>query len=172
MPEDLLVRTNSEDSSSASDMVADASLSLAEEMGADRKHLAAIRRAVKSLLDNSHLLLNHRKRFAALIGLLRDQLALHFALKESQGYMQTVVDGAPRLSNAVQRLRNEHAELFESIRNIADDSEEVPHRHLTLEELDVLVQRLTEFSQALDQHDENERQLLFEATDRDLGGEG
>lgn len=145
---------------------------LYEELAADRRHLTAIWRAVKALLDDSHLLLNHRRRFSELVALLRDQLALHFALKESQGYMQSVVEEAPRLSEAVQRLRHEHAELFETIRRLADASEAVPLRPISIEELQILTQQLADFNAALEQHEENERNLIFEATDRDLGGEG
>lgn len=143
-----------------------------EEIKRDYAHVSALRAALKALVENTEVLQNHRKRFTELVAMFRDQLAFHFALQEAAGYFKDTLDNVPRLSELAARLRNQHVELFNRICEIANEAEEMLTCALPEERIDLVTQRLREFDCALQQHEKDEAELLCEATDRDIGGEG
>ncbi|ADB16348.1 hypothetical protein Psta_1673 [Pirellula staleyi DSM 6068] len=101
--------------------------------------------------------------------LLRDQLALHFALEEAYGYFEDPVQVAPRLSQRAEALRSEHQELYANFCDLLDEAE---HKFYDEHEAELTIwigDRFLQFDRQLREHERAERELIFEAYDCDLG---
>jgi hypothetical protein len=102
--------------------------------------------------------------------LLRDQLALHFALEEAYGYFEDPVHVAPRLGRQADQLRNEHKRLYLDFCELVDRAERMfydeQHAALAL----WLGPEFLEFDQRLRSHEERENELIFQAYEDDIGG--
>jgi hemerythrin len=144
---------------------------LRREMKRDSQHLAGLRLAVGAFIDNASLLHDHQQRFVELLARLRDQIAKHFALKEFNGYLDDSAIEEPRLAASIESLRTQHAELFEMISEIATSAEQLSIHAYSSDRLNAVLERLRLFDLALQQHEELESQIVYEATDVDLGGE-
>jgi len=103
---------------------------------------------------------------------LRDQLALHFALEEAYGYFEEPMDVAPRLCLQADRLRAEHKDLYLDLCQIADQAE----AFLVDGEEPLLASWLTprflSFDIRLKKHEACENELILDAYECDLGGDG
>jgi hypothetical protein len=157
------------------------------EIKDDNRQLQELLAMLRDLTSNRVVLRSHRQRVIGLLEDLRDQLALHFALEEAYGYFEEAIDVAPHISEATDRLRAEHAILFESIRTIAEAAKQwyaqrVAHRYTigyasgngatrALSFHDIAIQ-FQHFSDQLLQHEQNENALILEAFDTDIGGQG
>lgn len=101
--------------------------------------------------------------------LLRDQLALHFALEEAYGYFEDPVQVAPRLSEQAEGLRSQHQDLYADFCDLLEQAEQMfyhqRHTELTL----WIGDRFLAFDRRLREHERAERDLIFEAYDCDLG---
>lgn len=100
---------------------------------------------------------------------LRDQLALHFALEESFGYFDQPLNVAPELSDAADRLRNEHKQLYAEFSELVDHAENLFYSgHVT--QLSLWVgSAFVDFDDRLRDHEERENALIYEAFDSDIG---
>lgn len=145
---------------------------LSQEMHRDSTHLADLRLALKAYVDNSTLLRFHRSRFVELLTRLRDQLAIHFTLKQVGGYLVEVVQKDPRLSEPAEKLRADHTQLFQMVCELVDQVEEAASGRAAQRRLPKLLKKLDEFECALQLHEEQEKELVLESVDRDLGGQG
>jgi len=105
-------------------------------------------------------------RFVGDLGLLRDQLALHFALEEAYGYFDDPAYVAPRLCESAKRLRREHQDLYFEICAIAEDAECTPN---TIKCYRRLVTRFQDFHRRLMLHEQAEEDLILAIYDEDLG---
>jgi hypothetical protein len=91
-------------------------------------------------------------------------------LEESGGYMQLVRERHPALVDEAARLRHEH-DLFRQ--QMADNVAQLQQLSVgDLDELEQSCQQLRQFLARLDEHHRREIDLLQEAAERDLGGEG
>ncbi len=107
-----------------------------------------------------------RKKLAQLLPRLRDELAMHFSLEDAYGYFDRPASVAPQLSERARRLRDQHAELYEEIAQIAEAAEDAWSRCTSpTEELEGpvrkrLVGRCRVFWIRLQQHEANEHELI------------
>ena len=103
---------------------------------------------------------------------LRDQLALHFALEEAYGYFEEPVHVAPRLSHQAEQLRAEHKSLYLDLCQLVDRAERMfydeQHAALAL----WVGPQFLEFDLRLRMHEERENELIYDAYDSDIGGDG
>jgi hypothetical protein len=113
---------------------------------------------------------SHRpKHFASLLAKLRDQLASQFSLEEAYGYFDEPVAVAPNLSEAAQRLRHEHAELYLQIVQIAEEAESILIRDRQARAMQQLIHRFVRFLARLQHHESAENELILDAYTSDVG---
>jgi hypothetical protein len=102
------------------------------------------------------------------ICLLRDQLAMHFALEEAYGYFEEPVEVAPQLGRLAGQLRSEHRELYLDFSDLIERAERMyydeQHAALAL----WIGSQFLELDQRLRRHEERENELILDAYD-DLG---
>ena len=143
-----------------------------QEIKDDNRHLRDLRTALKALIANTTVLNGHRSRLVILLNELRDQLAFHFALEEAYGYFDDAVDIAPRLTATAEKLRSQHSVLFATLVDIVADAEDTERDGFSSERFNRVVKRVRDFDAALSEHEADETTVIFEAMDRDIGGEG
>ena len=101
--------------------------------------------------------------------LLRDQLALHFALEESYGYFEDPVHVAPHLSTQCERLRCEHKRLYQDLCELINRAErmlyDTEHAALAL----WIGPEFLQFERRVRDHEDREKELIMEAYDGDIG---
>ncbi len=103
------------------------------------------------------------------LSLLRDQLALHFALEEAYGYFDDPVMVDPRLSVQANRLREEHRKLYVKICELVDYAEQLHHRGEWASWLTRVSLGFHAFYDQLQTHEANEQELILAAYDDDIG---
>lgn len=93
-------------------------------------------------------------------------LAAHFAGEEQRGHLEPALEMAPRYSNQVRRLRDEHAELMREVRRVrlmALGADLSPHDWADVyQAYDLLAERLR-------LHEEAENEIAARAVLDDLG---
>jgi hypothetical protein len=103
------------------------------------------------------------------LGLLRDQLALHFSLEEAYGYFDDPVDVAPQLGRLAAQLRAEHKELYLDFCDLVERAERMfydeQHAALAL----WIGPQFLDLDARLRSHEERENDLIYEAYDGDIG---
>lgn len=107
--------------------------------------------------------------FVALLGELRDQLAIHFALEEAYGYFDDAIAEAPRLSEQAEALRAEHQVLFAIIRDLAEKAEQRTYRKSGHRLPRSITVEFLAFDGRLRQHEGRENELILQAFDDDIG---
>lgn len=133
----------------------------------DNRELKTLLDRIYPLSEHCQTATNHWVELIELVGLLRDQLALHFTLEEAYGYFEEAVVSAPQLSATAELLRSQHAKLFATIRDLADSALEISPEHS--EHVSRFLNRLDRFRQSLETHEEAELKLILEALDDDIG---
>jgi hypothetical protein len=112
---------------------------------------------------------SHCRHLIDKLSLLRDQLALHFALEEAYGYFEDPVDVAPQLGRQAEQLRAEHKGLYLDLCDLVDRAERMfyddQHAALAL----WIGPEFLEFDQRLRGHEERENELILEAYEGDIG---
>lgn len=108
--------------------------------------------------------------FAMLLGELRDQLALHFALEEAYGYFEDPAYVAPHFCERANGLRSEHRELYLGIAEISDRAEQFYRRANLPTLVGHIARQFTAFDHRLQQHEARENELIQMAYDDDFGG--
>lgn len=124
---------------------------------------------VRQVCSDAHNVRECGRRVADLMGNLRDQLALHFALEEAYGYFEDPVRAAPHLSDAARVLRDEHEGLYATVRDLADDLEEQFRAGKLGACAEDVVKRFGRYHDQLKRHEARENELILEAYDDDLG---
>lgn len=107
---------------------------------------------------------------AFIVRALQRHLEHQLALEERDGYMVDVSEAKPGLVQRTARLRAEHDAFRQTLRELLPDVERLSpadeaHFNALCDEIDRLLRRI-------DQHDEDEADLLQEALLTDEGGEG
>ena len=103
------------------------------------------------------------------LSVLRDQLALHFALEEAYGYFDDPVMVDPRLSVQANRLRDEHRQLYVKICELVEFAERLNHRGEWASWLTRVSVGFHAFYDQLQSHESNEQELILAAYDDDIG---
>ena len=140
-----------------------------EEIKEDDRRLRHLLSEARAALAQRRL---HRPwliRTVALLCDLRDQVALHFTLEESYGYFDEPLCAAPRLSERADELRAQHRDLFVQMCQIADEAERSLEPYCRPTRLDRLTGQFDEFFKALQRHEEDETDLIFQAYNDDIG---
>jgi len=141
-------------------------------------------RDLKILLDRLAVLVhpresaaNHWPELIRLFADLRDQLALHFGLEEAYGYFDLAIDADAQLSVTADRLRSEHAVLFEEARHLAEAVADARTGDPPIEGVvpeittaqEKILARYDSFLLHFNGHEEAELKLILDALDEDLG---
>lgn len=132
---------------------------------------------LRELLELVHDQLQLRSADVSLLSIasaldqLRDQLALHFTLKESFGYLNDTLEIAPRLCRQAEQLRREQFLLFLEICELADAAENLVDFNGATKapQIASLSARYETFATELRSHDGRERDLIYQALCDDIG---
>jgi hypothetical protein len=103
-----------------------------------------------------------------LLGRLRNQLSLHFALEETYGYFDDAAHVTPQLADRALKLRSQHSELFLSLCGIADRAEQMLECEQT-GELANIAQEFEEFHTRFQDHEARETDLIVEVVNEEIG---
>lgn len=109
------------------------------------------------------------RQAAVLLALLRDQVALHFALEEAYGYFEDATEVAPRLSAQADALRGEHGGLFMELCRLSDRAEELCYGAHSVRAMYEVAERFRAFDDRLRAHEARENELILQAFDDDIG---
>ncbi len=125
-----------------------------QELAEEHCQLEARIRDVASLLSDRYSpvsLLTQR------LADLRDEISAHFILEERSGVFGSQSGGAQRPDARVQRLLQQHLQLYTNITSIVDDALMLSGSQI---ERASLLNRFEDFCEALAQHDSEEHRLL------------
>lgn len=111
-------------------------------------------------------------RLASLLAELRDHLAMHFALEEAYGYFDDPVSVAPHLSERADSLREQHGQLYEGISQLAESAEDTSHCNGDPPAVRNLARCFMSFYDRLQDHEDDENELIVRAYTMDIGGSG
>jgi len=99
-----------------------------------------------------------------LLDSVRDQLAMHFSLEESYGYLKIPAEAARRLPRRTcqlaARMRTEHSQLYLRLTDLAEQAEELQYRGVQAQRLRRLVRCCDQFLRDLRAHEEAESELI------------
>lgn len=103
------------------------------------------------------------------LGHLRDQLALRFALEEAYGYFDDPLDVAPQLSRRAEQLRGEHKGLYLDFCELVDHAERILYEERFAALALWIGPQFLELDARLRDHEDREKDLIYEAYDADIG---
>lgn len=100
---------------------------------------------------------------------LRDQLAFHFSLEESYGYLDDTIGAEPRLKATANDLKAEHEVLYLWIDDILEDAEKLLYHEPNSLAAHKIAERFSTFRQRFDHHEQREEQLILQSLGEDIG---
>jgi len=107
--------------------------------------------------------------FVEMLQELRDKLALHFALEDAYGYFDDPLEVPPRFAQRAMDLREEHATLYLSIAELAEEAGQLLHqRHLTALTT-TIPPKFETFHERLQKHEAAETDLIQNTFVEDIG---
>jgi hypothetical protein len=124
---------------------------------------------VRHLCHDPHYVRSHRRRLVLMLGTLRDQLALHFALEEAYGYFDDPVFVAPQLSHKAETLRDEHQTLYSKVCALADEVEKQYYAGRLVTVASHVVRQFMAFDELFRRHENDENELILKAYEDDIG---
>lgn len=143
--------------------------SLTGEVKQDNAELRRLFTRLYSLAENPTVEAGQWRSFVELLVQLRDQLAMHFALEEANGYFDEAVTLAPQVVNDAERLRSEHADLYRDMCELTDRAERmIAHRSIGHAMRDVAA-RFHAFAVRFEDHESREKSLVLATFDDDIG---
>ncbi len=140
---------------------------LRRELREDSSTLHQLTAAIDQLLSHSRIAANHWSDLQVLFSDLCDQLSLHFALEEAEGYLSISADANPECICTAEYLKHQHAELFEEVRCVAEAARDITNENER--RVEAIIARYRRFRLALEAHEEAEWNLIQRACDDDLG---
>lgn len=140
-----------------------------QEVKEDNHLLRSLLETARQVFAESSRVKVDPKELAELLGQLRDQLAMHFALEEAFGYFEEAIDVAPRLSEQADLLRAQHRGLYLEVCDIADEAEQLLYHETAVDLRQEIRARFFGFLDRLNDHEACENALILEAFDEDLG---
>ena len=99
---------------------------------------------------------------------LRDLIAMHFALEEAVGYIDDAIDVAPRTSRLAEQLRDEHATLYLSACELAEEAERLAYMVGDVG-FERLFQAFLRFDKRWRVHERRENNLIYHAYFDEIG---
>ena len=109
------------------------------------------------------------RRFLGLAEQLRDHLAMHFALEEAYGYFDDPVSVAPRLCEQAERLRAEHATLYNMVVRVGESAEDLVSAVRRDDAVRGVVRNFHDFDAAFKRHEVQENELILQEYHDDIG---
>lgn len=100
---------------------------------------------------------------------LSDQLAFHFSLEESYGYLDDTIGAEPRLKSVADELKAEHEMLYLWINDILDDAERLLYHEPHSLAAHKIVERFVTFRERFDHHEQREELLILQSLGEDIG---
>ncbi|MCA9213359.1 MAG: hemerythrin domain-containing protein [Planctomycetales bacterium] len=142
------------------------------EIKDDDVQLKTLLEQARAICDSSALADISASRFTKLLADLRDHLAMHFALEEAYGYFDDPLSVAPHLSEQAESLRTQHGQLYGELARLAETAQDISRRDSDPRAIRNLARCFMEFHDRLQQHEEDENELIMEALYVDIGGSG
>jgi hypothetical protein len=139
-----------------------------QEIKEDSQDFRCLLARAHGLLSGSHIHIA-RKRLVDLLGELRDQLALHFALEEAYGYFEDAVAAEPRLGRLAEGLRAEHATMFVKLCALEETAERWLYHESTANVLRQIATDFDTFHKQFLDHESRENDLILEALAEEIG---
>jgi hypothetical protein len=127
---------------------------------------------LKRLHDRTAKPINDRRQRQLVIEdleLLRDQLALHFALEEAYGYFDDPAYVAPRLCEQALQLRGEHRSLYTTVCEVADLAQHLHQHGPSATFQSRISERFARFEGRLYRHEALENELIQQEYGDDIG---
>jgi hypothetical protein len=97
-----------------------------------------------------------------LLGRLRDQLALHFALEEAYGYFDDPEFVAPALGHEAENLRAEHKDIYVRFCRLVELAEKWYYANETITLARCIGPVFRDFDRRLQRHEAKENALIFD----------
>ncbi len=123
----------------------------------------------RQLCSDQKQMKSQGKQALELLGALRDQLAMHFALEEAYGYIENPVIVAPHLTQPAAILRDEHTTLYSTISELYEAFEGEHYAGRLDESAPNIVARFVAFDKQFRGHETRENELILQAYDDDIG---
>lgn len=137
-------------------------LAFLREIKEDNRELRNCLATLRAVLSRARLVVS-RRELVQLIGLLRDQLALHFSLEEAYGYFDDPISVAPQLSARISMVRGQHSELFLQVVSLEDLAEQWLHHEHGSVGLRRIAWEFSRFDAQFQRHEHVEHELMQEA---------
>jgi len=115
---------------------------------------------------------NHGRRAVDVLAGLRDQLAMQFAVEEAYGYFDDPVHVSPALSASANRVRGEHQMLFASIRDLADEVDDLYRRGQLSEDAARVARLFRAYCDHFQRHENDENRLILDVWDTVMRSRG
>jgi hypothetical protein len=103
------------------------------------------------------------RQFVDLLGRLRDQIGMHFALEEAYGYFDDAIVEDPTLSHEAAELRAEHQLLFRDLCAVVEQAERLFYHETDPYRFRDVVAGLRRFYVDLEDHEAREDCLILTA---------
>ncbi len=104
-----------------------------------------------------------------LLGKLRDQLGMHFALEEAYGYFDDALSVAPQLSRRALELREQHRPLFLTLCQLVEDAERLRYHEPTAVGWRDVADAYADFHQQFCKHEAAEDRLVMQMVNEEIG---
>ncbi|REK11431.1 MAG: hypothetical protein DWQ37_14195 [Planctomycetota bacterium] len=140
-----------------------------QEIKEDHHELRQLMHHTSAMLDRSGPEEIEYKRLVEMFSKLRDQLAMHFSLEEAYGYYEDAISIAPHLCRRAERLQGQHFELFGELCRLAEMSEQLLYHEQPKTLLGGLAGDYRRFQVRFREHESQERDLILEAMNDDIG---
>jgi hypothetical protein len=112
-----------------------------------------------------------RKQLVELLGELRDQLGLHFALEEAYGYFEDALLPDPHLSRRAEALRGQHRALFLEVCALEEQAEQLLYHEATAGRQRAISAGFRTFYERFLDHESHENDLILEAFADDMSAD-
>lgn len=115
---------------------------------------------------------HHGRHVVEILAALRDQLAMQFAVEEAYGYFDDPIQVSQALSVLASRLRGEHQALFATIRDLADEVDDLYRTGRLSESASRVANGFRVYCDRFQRHENGENELILDVTDSVMGTGG
>ena len=142
-----------------------------QEIKEDERQVPTLLAFVTKRLYANQLNTEQSSELRALMRQLHQQVKYRFHLEEALGYMEDVVQVAPRLCRKAESLRSEHQQLLDQLQELV----ELAHATLlekpaSLKEIIPIRDSFASFHQQFQAHEAGENDLIIDSLYFDIGG--
>lgn len=140
-----------------------------QEIKEDHRLLREYLDRTVALLSRPRLAIAEPSLLVDLLGRVRDQVAMHFALEEAYGYFQEAVSIAPQLNGYAEQLLAQHHGLYTAIRDVCEDAELLLYEKSKAAVFKRVKGAFSLFYDSFEEHEARENALIMQAFEEDLG---